>query len=86
VKKFILLLAMFAFTGTALFAQDDELPPPTSKPKTDNNSPVPPAGNTTTNTPDNNGFQGFSKSKKLDLSKFIIEPDFNLGFSSNEID
>jgi hypothetical protein len=77
---------MFAFTGTALFAQDDELPPPTSKPKTDNNSPVPPGGNTTTTAPDGNGFQGFSKTKKLDLSKFIIEPDFNLGFSSNEID
>ncbi len=84
-RKLLLLIAFFAFTGNALFAQDDELPPPTSKPKTDNNQPTP--GNTTPpNTNNGNDFQGFSKPKKLDLSKFIIEPDFNLGFGGNEID
>ena len=84
-RKLLLLIAFFAFTGNALFAQDDELPPPTSKPKTDNNQPTP--GNTTSpNTNNGNDFQGFSKPKKLDLSKFIIEPDFNLGFGGNEID
>jgi len=92
VKNLILLLAALAFTGNVLLAQDDDLPPPTSKPKTDNNTPAPttnPTPGNTTNTPNtsgDNGFQGFSKSKKVDLSKFIIEPDFNFGFATNEID
>lgn len=84
-KKIFLLLAVFAFAGNALFAQDDELPPPTSKPKSDQNTPVNPSSTTPPDSKDN-GFQGFSKAKKIDLSKFIIEPDFNLGFSTNEID
>ena len=88
-KKLLLLFAAFAFSGNVLFAQDDELPPPTSKPKPDSNTPAPaPGGGTssTPNTPEDKGFQGFSKTKKIDLSKFIIEPDFNFGFGSNEID
>jgi len=85
VKKIILLFAVFALAGSSLFAQDDELPPPTSKPKSDNNTPGP--SNTTPPKTDNGaGFQGFSKTKKVDLSKFIIEPDFNFGIASNEID
>jgi hypothetical protein len=39
VKKLLLLTALFAFASISLFAQDDELPPPTSKPKTDYNNP-----------------------------------------------
>lgn len=51
-------------------AQDD-LPPPTSKPKED------------TRPPDD--FVGFKAKKKVDLSKFIIEPNFNLSIGSNQI-
>ncbi len=86
-KKFLLLIALFAFAGTNLFAQDDELPPPTSKPRQDNNAPDPQQGNPSNqNQPDNKGFQGFSKSKKIDLSKFIIEPDFNFNIEQGRID
>ena len=85
-KKILFLIAVLGFTGSTLFAQDDELPPPTSKPKSDNNTP--PSGSTTTPPKGEDGkdFQGFSKPKKLDLSKFIIEPDFNLGFGGSELD
>ena len=85
-KKILLLLAVFAFTGSSLFAQDDELPPPTSKPKSDNTNPAPSPNGTTTTPPNGKDFQGFSKPKKVDLSKFIIEPDFNFGIASQEID
>lgn len=87
-KKLVLLTAFFAFAGSTLFAQDDELPPPTSKPKTDYSNPQ--YGNNIGNTPapkdSTNGFQGFTKHKKLDLSKFIIEPNFNFNISGDEID
>lgn len=61
-------------------AQDDDLPPPTSKPKRE-----------TTNTesnkaPDPKDFQGFKGKKKVDLSKFIIEPNFNLSIAQGRID
>ena len=86
-KKLLFLIAFFVFAGNTLFAQDDDLPPPTSKPKQDHTNPPAGPSSTTPNTaPDGKGFQGFSKHKKIDLSKFIIEPDFNLGFASNEID
>jgi hypothetical protein len=81
VKKIILLLPVLIFSATTLFAQDDELPPPSSKPKTDYPEAPPVAA-----TPDTKNFQGFSKPKKVDFSKFIIEPDFNFGIVSNEID
>lgn len=55
-------------------AQDDDLPPPTSKPR--RQSDAPPEGE----------FQGFKTRKKVDLSKFIIEPNFNLSFGQGRID
>lgn len=77
VKKIVLLLSLFAFATTVAFAQDDELPPPSSKP-----------GNTVENKndqkpPDPKDFQGFQKKKKFDFSKVIIEPSFNFSISSN---
>jgi len=76
VKKLLVLLPVLAFSINVLFAQDDELPPPSSKPQpTTQPTPQP-------NAPDQNQVQGFSKPKKLDLSKFIIEPNFNFGIGS----
>ncbi len=54
-------------------AQDDDLPPPTSNPKSEQS-----------NKPDEN-FQGFKPKKKVDLSKFIIEPNFNFFISQSTI-
>ena len=92
-KKLLFLTALFALANTTLFAQDDELPPPTSKPKSDYNNQqntgnggVDTSHFGTTATGTGNGFQGFSKPKKVDLSKFIIEPDFNFNISGDEID
>jgi len=89
VKKILFLIALFAFAGNTLFAQDDDLPPPTSKPKGENNNSTPspvPGANPKTAAPDSKGFQGFSKHKKVDLSKFIIEPDFNFNIQTGRID
>jgi hypothetical protein len=86
VKKLLLLTALFAFASISLFAQDDELPPPTSKPKTDYNNPQYPLNGKADTLHANTGFQGFSGHKKIDLSKFIIEPDFNFNISGDEID
>ena len=77
-KKLFLFLSVFAFTANTLFAQDDELPPPSSKPKTESPQSTPKT--------DNKDFQGFQKPKKVDLSKFIIEPDFNFNISQGRID
>lgn len=54
------------------------MPPPSSKPKTE--SPKQEA------QPDDKDFQGFKKPKKVDLSKFIIEPNFNFNIGSGRID
>jgi hypothetical protein len=86
VKKLLFLTVLFALTGPFLFAQDDELPPPTSKPKTDYNDSKYSNNNKVDTAQAINGFQGFSKHKKLDLSKFIIEPDFNFNISGDEVD
>ena len=69
-----LLLLLFAFAVGAQ-AQDD-LPPPTSKPGGRNEAPTMP----------DEDFQGFKPKKKIDLSKFIIEPNFNLSFGQGRID
>jgi len=86
VKKLLFLTALFAFVSTSLFAQDDELPPPTSKPKADYNSPQNSNNSQVDTAHAASGFQGFNGHKKLDLSKFIIEPDFNFNISGDEID
>lgn len=58
--------------GTVVMAQNDDLPPPTSRPQS--------AGESNTND-----FQGFESKKKLDLSKFIIEPNVYLMISNTYI-
>src|ERR1700733_4170404 len=62
-KKLFLLIFVLGCTLTNLFAQDDELPPPSSNP----NSGAQVAGNN----------QLAAIHRKRDLSKYIIEPDFN---------
>jgi len=58
-------------------AQDDELPPPTSSPTPQNEQPAPGG---------NDNFNGFATKKKVDLSKFIIEPNVNFSITSGRID
>ena len=61
-------------------AQDDELPPPSSKPKQaeeKRNDQKP---------PDVKDFKGFSKPKKFDMSKLLIEPIVNLSISQYRLD
>jgi hypothetical protein len=79
-KKFFLLLSSFVFAANILLAQDDELPPPSSKPSSDSTKRKQQA------LPDPNDFKGFKPKKKLDLSNFIIEPNFNLSISPGSID
>ncbi len=78
-KKLFFLSILTVLTGF-VFAQDDELPPPSSKPrqteeKKDDQKP-----------PDAKDFQGFQKKKKVDFSKFIIEPNVNFSISTGRID
>ncbi len=74
-KKLLLLLSVFVFAGNTLFAQDDDLPPPSSKPdQTDTRRED-------QRPPNTNNFKGFGKDKKFDISKFIIEPIVNLSIS-----
>jgi hypothetical protein len=68
-KKIGLLLSLF-ICFASLKAQDDELPPPSPHPK-----PL------TYDLPDQQqGFRGFAKTKKIDLSNYIIEPDLVVSF------
>ncbi len=81
-KKILFFLFLSLFAGNILFAQEDELPPPTSRPKDEPqmSQPKSPKG-------DDQDFQGFTThKKKIDLSKFIIEPDFYFSIGSDEID
>ncbi|MCW5907659.1 MAG: hypothetical protein KIS94_07370 [Chitinophagales bacterium] len=72
-KKATLLLLLLSFISTGIvFAQDDDLPPPTSKPKADDKRP-------------DSDFVGFKPKKKVDLSKFIIEPNFNLSIGQGMV-
>lgn len=76
-KKILLVFSLFVFATAVAFAQDDELPPPSSNPgkvqeKQNDQKP-----------PDPKDFQGFQKKKKLDFSKVIIEPNFTFAISSN---
>ncbi len=78
-KKLLLLLSLFALTYGYVAAQDDDPPPPTNKQGQDN---------TQQNQPpkDDQQFTGFKKSKKVDLSKFIIEPDCYFNIQGSRID
>lgn len=71
-KKYLLLLIAFISFGNVLLAQDDDLPPPTSQPRSPGQS-------------NNDEFRGFEAKKKLDLSKFIIEPNVYLMISNQYI-
>ncbi len=80
-KKILLLIPAFIFAANILVAQDDDLPPPSSKPKKEEakkDDQKPP--------PDPNDFEGFKKKKKVDWSKFIIEPNVNLSILPGSID
>jgi hypothetical protein len=70
--KGLLFLVVTVLSFNVLFAQDDELPPPSSQPKP--------------RTDLDKGFEGFKKPKKIDWSKFIIEPNFNLSFAQGRFD
>jgi len=79
-KKFLLLSVLFMAFANCLLAQDDDLPPPSSKPKkTDIQADDQKA-------PDAKDFEGFKGKKKVDISKFIIEPNFNLSIAQGRID
>jgi len=67
---FFLLSALFITNHVA--AQDD-LPPPTSRPE--DQKPQ-----------EEEEFVGFKPKKKADLSKFIIEPNFNFSIGQGRID
>lgn len=74
--KKLLLFPALVFAFNVLLAQDDDLPPPTSRPSTESSQ----------TTPDGSSFKGFKKHKKVDFSKFIIEPCFNFAFSPGRVD
>ena len=78
-KKLITLLAFVVVAGATAFAQDDDLPPPSSKPKQTEQQ------NDGQTAPDPKNFKGFSKNK-FDISKFLIEPIINLSISQYRID
>ncbi|MBP7389951.1 MAG: hypothetical protein KA841_06075 [Chitinophagales bacterium] len=76
-KKVPLLLAALLLSANFLLAQDDDLPPPTSKPKEQKEKD---------NLPPDEEFRGFKSKKKIDLSKFIIEPNFAFSVGQGMID
>lgn len=77
--SYSLLMFLLAFSVSAI-AQDDDLPPPSSKPKTEDNKKNDPK------PPDPKDFEGFKKHRKVDITKFIIEPNFNLSIGQGRID
>ena len=79
-KKIIALLSFFILLGNFAFAQDDELPPPSSKPKQGEEK------KNDQKPPDIKDFKGFSKPKKFDISKLLIEPIVNLSISQFRTD
>lgn len=78
-RKIFFLSILTVLTGF-VFAQDDELPPPSSKPKQTEEK------KNDQKPPDPKDFQGFQKKKKVDFSKFIIEPNVNFAISTGRID
>lgn len=77
--KRIFYTLLLAFSATFLHAQDDDLPPPSSKPKQQEREEK--------NLPPDEEFRGFKGGKKkVDLSKFIIEPNFVFSVGQGMID
>lgn len=75
----ILVTFLLALSATFLHAQDDDLPPPSSKPKQQEREEK--------NLPPDEEFRGFKGGKKkVDLSKFIIEPNFVFSVGQGMID
>ncbi len=70
-KKLVAFIALFVMVCNVVLAQNDDLPPPSSKPPQSDDQKPPADGD----------FKGFTKPKKVDLSKFIIEPIVNLSIS-----
>ena len=68
-RRFLMILSILTFSCANLKAQDDELPPPSSHPQTQSSGFL-------TKTGDHN----LVKVKKIDLSKYIIEPGVHLSF------
>lgn len=62
-------------------AQEDDLPPPSPRVKKSDGEWKP-----VESTEKKDDFKPFSKKKKIDLSKFIIEPNFNFSIGNNQID
>jgi|GEM_PF-1087538 hypothetical protein len=80
--KYFLWLLLLAFSASAI-AQEDDLPPPSPKVKKNDGEwkPV----DSPDKTEKKEEFKPFNKKKKLDLSKFIIEPNFNFSIGNNVI-
>lgn len=77
--KHLLLITLFCLAGTTIVnSQDDDLPPPRSKPEKRYQNPD--------DTKPEGEFVGFKKRNKLDWSKFILEPNINFSISQNQID
>lgn len=76
-KKAFLLSSFLVLGVGILCAQDDELPPPSSKPRVQDSTYSKRKGDE---------FRGFKRHKKVDLSKFIIEPNFNFSIGNGRID
>ena len=68
-KRFLMLLSILAFSTIVLKAQDDELPPQSNHPQLQ-----------TTELAGKSMHLGLIKGKKIDLSKYIIEPGLHLSF------
>lgn len=85
----VLLLCLFVFAAKA---QEDDVPPPSPKFKKVQKDDSPAPQDTkkddapVSNQPDkkNETFKPFSQKKKIDFSKFIIEPNFILSLGSNQ--
>jgi hypothetical protein len=80
VKKLLLLFPLFVLAVNMALAQDDELPPPSSKPKQTEEK------RNDQKPPDVKDFKGFSKPKKFDMSKLLIEPIVNLSIGQVRTD
>jgi hypothetical protein len=80
--KYFFWLLLIAFSASAI-AQEDDLPPPSPKVKKSEGDWKP--AETPEKTEKKDEFKPFSKKKKLDLSKFIIEPNFVFSIGNNVV-
>lgn len=79
-KKIIALFGFIVLASGILVAQDDELPPPSSKPRQNQEK------REYQKPPDVKDFKGFTKPQKFDISKLLIEPIVNLSISQYRLD